>query len=85
MLVLEPVAKIQADKNSYRFRPKRSASDAVGQDFLSLSSQKTSAQWIFEGDTKACFDEISLHWLMENALMDKTILQQGLTVGHMKN
>jgi RNA-directed DNA polymerase len=84
LLALEPVAEIQADKNSYGFRPKRSAADATGQCFLSLS-RKTSAQWIFEGDIKACFDEISHSWLMENVLMDKTILQQWLTAGYMEN
>ena len=84
LLALEPVAEIQADKNSYGFRPKRSAADAIGQCFLSLS-RKTSAQWIFEGDIKACFDEISHRWLMENVLMDKTILQQWLTAGYMEN
>jgi RNA-directed DNA polymerase len=84
LLALEPVAEIQADKNSYGFRPKRSAADASQQCFLSLC-RKTSPQWIFEGDIKACFDEISHRWLMENVLMDKTVLQQWLTAGYMES
>ena len=83
LLALEPVAEIQADKNSYGFRPKRSAADASQQCFLSLC-RKTSPQWILEGDIKACFDEISHSWLMENVLTDKTILQQWLKSGYMQ-
>lgn len=83
LLALEPVAEIQADKNSYGFRPKRCAADASQQCFLSLA-KKTSPQWIFEGDIKACFDEISHSWLMENVLTDKTILQQWLKAGYMQ-
>ncbi len=37
LLALEPIAEIQADKHSYGFRPKRSAADAIGQCFLTLS------------------------------------------------
>ncbi len=37
LLALEPVAEIQADKNSYGFRPKRCAADASQQCFLSLA------------------------------------------------
>lgn len=37
LLTLEPVTEIQADKNSYGFRPKRCAADASQQCFLSLA------------------------------------------------
>jgi RNA-directed DNA polymerase len=55
LLALEPVAETQADRNAYGFRPKRSAADAMQQCFLALS-KRHSAQWILEGDIKACFD-----------------------------
>jgi RNA-directed DNA polymerase len=54
-LALEPVAESLADKNSYGFRPERACADAIGQSFLDLR-QKSSAQWILEGDIKSCFD-----------------------------
>lgn len=57
LLALEPIAEITADKNSYGFRPKRSTADAIGQCFITLS-RKASAQWILEGDIKACFDVV---------------------------
>lgn len=83
LLALEPVSETTADKNSYGFRPKRSAADAIGQCFLSLS-RKTSAQWVLEGDIRACFDEIDHDWLMEHICTDKRLLQQWLAAGYIE-
>jgi RNA-directed DNA polymerase len=80
LLALEPVAEIQADLNSYGFRPKRSLHDAIGQCFLNLC-RKNSPQWILEGDIKACFDKISHKWLEEHIMMDTPILKQWLKAG----
>ena len=80
-LALEPVAETLADKNSYGFRPERACADAIGQTFIVLG-QKTSAQWILEGDIKSCFDEISHDWLMNNVPMDKGILRKWLKAGY---
>ena len=55
LLSLEPVAETMADNNSYGFRPKRSAIDAIEQCCICLS-KKNSAQWILEGDIK-CFTD----------------------------
>ena len=81
LLALEPVAEMQADRHSYGFRPKRSAADAIGQVFLSLS-RKNSAQWILEGDIKACFDTISHEWLLQNIPMDSKVLKEWLKAGY---
>jgi RNA-directed DNA polymerase len=83
LLALEPVAEMQADRNAYGFRPKRSAADAIMQCFLALA-KKRSAQWILEGDIKACFDRISHTWLLANIAMDKTILSKWLASGFME-
>ena len=83
LLALEPVGETKADKNSYGFRPNRSAADAIEQCFLSLS-RKTSAQWVLEGDIKACFDEIDHQWLMEHICTDKRLLQQWLAAGYIE-
>jgi RNA-directed DNA polymerase len=77
---LMPVAEILADENSYGFRPKRSTHDAIEQCF-NLLSKDFSAQWILEGDIKACFDKISHDWLLEKVMMDKTVLKQWLKAG----
>ncbi len=83
LMALEPISETLADKNSYGFRPKRSLHDAIGQCFTILS-QKTSAQWILEGDIKACFDKISHEWLRRNVIMDESILEQWLEAGFME-
>jgi RNA-directed DNA polymerase len=83
LLALEPVAETLADPSAYGFRPKRSAADAIGQCFNVLA-HKQSAQWIFEGDIKACFDRISHPWLNDHIPMDKLILRSWLAAGYME-
>jgi RNA-directed DNA polymerase len=80
LMGLLPIAEIQADKNSYGFRPKRSTHDAIAQCFI-LLSRRASAQWVLEGDIKACFDKIKHSWLQEHAMMDKKVLEQWLKAG----
>ena len=72
-LALEPVAETRADPNSYGFRPQRSTADAIAQCFKCLALKK-SAQWVLEGDIKACFDKIGHQWLMNNIAVDKRML-----------
>lgn len=80
LIALDPVAETTADANSYGFRTHRSCADAIGQCFLSLC-RKNSAQWIFEADIKACFDQISHDWIMEHVPINKSILKQWLKAG----
>ena len=84
LLALEPVAEFCADKNSYGFRPKRSAADAIRACHISLA-RKCSALWIFEADIKSCFDKISHDWLRANIPMDKEILSKWLSAGYIDN
>jgi RNA-directed DNA polymerase len=64
---LDPVAETTADPNSYGFRRERSCADAIEQCFNTLSG-KHSAEWILEGDIKACFDRIDHNWLLPRFL-----------------
>ncbi len=75
LLALEPIAEMMADKNSYGFRPLRSAADAIGQCFSALAKQG-SANYILEADIKSCFNNISHQWLLKNTPMDKEILKK---------
>ena len=84
LLALEPIAECCADKNSYGFRPKRSAADATEMCFLALA-KKGSSQWIFEADIKSCFDKISHEWLRNNIPMDKEILNKWLAAGYIED
>jgi RNA-directed DNA polymerase len=51
----------------------RSCHDACEQLFTYVS-RKAAAQWVIEGDIKACFDEIAYEWLLRHIPMDKRIL-----------
>ena len=55
---LEPMAETLAEPNSYGFRLERSTADAIDQCHRVLSLRE-SAQWILEGDIRACLDHTS--------------------------
>lgn len=81
LLALEPIAETMADKNAYGFRTLRSTADAIEQCFKALC-QKQLAQYILEGDIRACFDTISHQWLLQNIPMDKEMLGKWLAAGY---
>lgn len=83
LLALEPIAETTGDPNSYGFRLARSTVDAIGQCFNTLN-RRCSAQWILEGDIKACFDRISHSWLLANIPIEKGILHKWLKAGYME-
>ena len=80
LLALDPVAESTADPNSYGFRKGRSTADAISQCQHVVGGWR-SAQWILEGDIKACFDQISHDWLAVHIPMDKGILWKWLKAG----
>jgi RNA-directed DNA polymerase len=83
LLSLDPIAEEMADKNSFGFRSLRSTADAIERCFKILA-QKTSSQYILEGDISACFDSISHSWLMNNTPMDKEMLRKWLAAGYIE-
>ncbi|WP_232049398.1 reverse transcriptase domain-containing protein [Rickettsia asiatica] len=46
--------------------------------------RKNSASWIFDGDIKSFFDQVSFNWLEKNVLMDKVILKKFLRAGYIE-
>jgi len=80
LLALAPVAETTGDQHSYGFRPERSTADAIEQCFT-LLARKDRAQWILEGDIRACFDGISHDWLLAHIPMDKSVLRKWLKTG----
>lgn len=80
LLALDPLAECHADPNSYGFRLERSTADAIDQCHTVLSN-RAGAEWVLEGDIKACFDRISHDWLLTHVPMDKVILQKWLKAG----
>ncbi len=82
-LALAPIAETVADHCSYGFREGRGCVDAIAHTFVILS-QKSSAQWVLEGDIRACFDQIDHSWLLHNVPMDKQILRGWLQAGYLE-
>ena len=84
LLALLPLAETTGDPNSYGFRPQRSTADAINQCFRILA-QKTSAEWVLEGDIRGCFDNISHEWMLEHIPTDKDVLSKWLKAGFVEN
>jgi group II intron reverse transcriptase/maturase len=62
-LVLEPIFEADFKPCSYGFRPRRRVQDAIAEIHY-LASPNRNYGWVFEGDIKACFDEIDHTALM---------------------
>jgi RNA-directed DNA polymerase len=84
LLTLDPVAECTADPNSYGFRRERACADAIEQCFNVLA-RRDCAQWVLEGDIKACFDRINHEWLISHVPMDKGILRKWLECGYVES
>ncbi len=80
-LSLAPIAETLADRYSYGFREGRRCADALEQCFTILS-RRISAPWILEGDIRACLDEISHEWLLQQVPVDKRMLRAWLKAGY---
>jgi RNA-directed DNA polymerase len=80
LLGLDPIMETQADTHSYGFRTGRGCADALGYCYTILNGPGR-AEFILEGDIKACFDRIDHQWLLSHVPMDRTILRQWLKAG----
>jgi RNA-directed DNA polymerase len=81
---LAPVAETKADRNSYGFRESRGCADAVAAAFNALS-KPNSAPWIFEGDIKGCFDNITHRWILDNIPIDRVVVRKWLEAGYVED
>jgi RNA-directed DNA polymerase len=61
---LEPQWEARFEPISYGFRPKRACHDAITRIFLSCRGG-TNKKWIFEGDFKGCFDNLSHGYIID--------------------
>ncbi len=83
LLALDPVSETLADRCSYGFRQGRSAQDAMAACFQALC-QRTSAEWILEGDIRGCFDHLAHDWLVEHVCTEKEKLRAWLKAGYLE-
>ena len=83
---LEPQWEARFEPSSYGFRPKRSTQDAIVNLFTKLSARST-RQWIFEGDFKGCFDNLSHQNIMDclEGFPAKETISKWLNVGYIDN
>jgi RNA-directed DNA polymerase len=81
LFALDPVEEVRADPNSYGFRIGRSTADAIDQCFRVLC-QRDSAKYLFEGDIRACFDQIDQRWLEDHVVIDTKLLRGWLQAGY---
>ena len=75
-LVLEPIFETDFKPCSYGFRPRRRAQDAIAEIHF-FASPTRNYEWVFEGDIKACFDEIdhtALIGRVRDRIGDKRVL-----------
>ena len=83
LLALDPVAEVRADRHSYGFRKARSCADAIAQCFIALAPRR-SAEWVLEGDIRACFDRISHDWLLRHVPLPGKVLEKWLKAGYLE-
>jgi RNA-directed DNA polymerase len=83
LLALDPVSETLADSCSYGFRKERSPQDAMARCFIALA-KRSSAEWILEGDIRACFDAFDHEWLVEHTPTDQGRLRAWLKSGFME-
>ena len=83
---LEPQWEAKFEPNSYGFRPKRNTHDAITNLYNKLSA-RCNRKWIFEGDFRGCFDNISHeHILAEiNNFPESRLIEKWLKAGYMDN
>lgn len=80
---LEPQWEARFEPNSYGFRPKRSTHDAISNLFNKLNS-KGKRKWIFEGDFKGCFDNLSHEHILAktNKFPENRLIEKWLKAGY---
>ena len=83
LLALDPVAEVMQDPNSYGFRKERSTADALEQVFIALG-KPGSPDFVLEGDIRACFDTLSIDWLVNHLPTDRKTLSKWLKAGYIE-
>lgn len=81
LLGLDPIGATLGDPHSYAYQRECSCADALSRCYRVLG-YKRSANWIWEGDIKACFDTLAHDWLLAHVPMDRTILRKWLKAGY---
>jgi len=78
---LDPVAESWGDRKSFAFRKGRSAYD-VDEYIKSGLSGEGAPEWLFIGDVRKCYENISHEWIIEHIPMSERVLREFLKAGY---
>jgi len=78
---LDPVAESWGERKSFAYRKGRSAYD-LNEYIKNALSGEDAPSWIFIGDVRKCYENISHDWIRDNIPMSKMILNQFLEAGY---
>lgn len=78
---LDPVAESWGDRKSFSYRKGRSAFDMNEYIKLGLSGE-AAPTWIFRGDIRRCYENISHEWILRHIPMATSVLRQFLEAGY---
>ena len=78
---LKPVMEAMSESHSFGFRLKRSAFD-VHENIKAMLTAPDAPEYIVRGDVKAFYASIQHQWLMDNIPMDKDVMKEFLSAGH---
>jgi len=78
---LDPVAESWGDRKSFAYRKGRSAFDMNEYIKLGLSGENAPT-WVFIGDIRKCYENISHDWIMRHIPMSEYVLRQFLEAGY---
>ena len=78
---LDPIAESWGDRKSFSYRKGRSAFDVNEYIKLGLSGEDA-PEWIFMGDVRKCYENISHDWIVQHIPMAPRVLWQFLEAGY---
>ena len=78
---LDPVAESWGERKSFAYRKGRSAFDM--NEYIKIAfSGYDAPEWVFIGDIRKCYENISHDWIMQHIPMSEYVLNQFLKAGY---
>ena len=78
---LDPVAESWGERKSFAYRKGRSAFD-MNEYIKTAFSGYDAPEWVFIGDIRKCYENISHDWIMQHIPMSEYVLNQFLKAGY---
>lgn len=78
---LDPIAESWGDRKSFSYRKGRSAFD-MNEYIKKALDGENPPSWVFIGDIRKCYENISHEWIMKNIPMAENVLKEFLEAGY---